>query len=464
MRKKLMAFISAVLAVTVSGSAISVTAAEGMEIQTNADISAVGEMLPETVYGEKVPADGLPGSEELERVYIEKLFYGGGISLYADYGREKLTGLELQIYNELRTHIEAVASGKETSTEFVTSVKRRASVVGTAMNDAASELYAAARVAVKYLMVDLPQDFYWFDKTSGYQFGADVDSNSFDPTDNSMEITLTATFDVASDYMSANNTTVNPQKINAAKAAAANAKKIAAKYDDQSSYNKILGYKKEICDLVSYNYAAANTNNPSVSGINPWQLVWVFDGNPDTNVVCEGYSKAFQYLCDLGGVECYTVTGYMNGGGHMWNIVVLGGESYLVDITNCDGDSGSANVSIGYPDKLLLKGATQSSAANCVFADLGGLVYQYDANADIYPAGLLTVSTKDYNPAQSEPVLGDVNGDEELTPRDLIILGKAYMNNTVTAEQITIADMDGSKTITPKDIIALGKLYMSLKK
>ncbi|MBD5146524.1 MAG: hypothetical protein HDT21_11550, partial [Ruminococcus sp.] len=134
MRKKLIAFISAALAVTVSCSAISVIAAENMEMQTNADISVSEEMLTETVYEKKVPVTGLPDSEELERMYIEKLFYGdNGISLYVDYGREKLKGLELEIYNDLRVHIEAVANSTEQSTKFVTSVKKRASTIGSAL-------------------------------------------------------------------------------------------------------------------------------------------------------------------------------------------------------------------------------------------------------------------------------------------------------------------------------------------
>ncbi|MBD5146808.1 MAG: hypothetical protein HDT21_13005, partial [Ruminococcus sp.] len=329
----------------------------------------------------------------------------------------------------------------------------------SALNDAAAELYDAANAAVPYLMVDLPQDFYWFDKTSGYQFGVDIDSNSFDSTDYSMEITLIVTFDVSTDYMGANNTTVNTQKINAAKTAVANAKKIAAKYENLSAYEKILGYNKEICDLVSYNSSAASTNNPSVSGINPWQLVWVFDGNASTNVVCEGYAKAFQYLCDLGGVECYTVSGVMTGGtgagGHMWNIVVLGGESYLVDITNCDSGS------IGSPDNLLLKGATQSNSAGCVFANLG-LVYQYyDTTADMYPASLLKVSTKDYVPTQSDPEFGDINGDGKINNTDIILLGRAYMAGTAD-KYLAIADMNNDGKITNADIILLGRLYMSM--
>lgn len=65
-----------------------------------------------------------------------------------------------------------------------------------------------------------------------------------------------------------------------------------------------------------------------------------FDGDDSTNVVCEGYSKAFQYLCDLSDITCYTVTGMMNGGTgegpHMWNIVANNGKYYMADITNSD--------------------------------------------------------------------------------------------------------------------------------
>lgn len=62
-----------------------------------------------------------------------------------------------------------------------------------------------------------------------------------------------------------------------------------------------------------------------------------------------------------------------------------------------------------------------------------------------------------------DKIIGDVNGDGKLTSRDLTILGKAYINETITAEQIAIADMDGNGKITPKDIIALGKLYMGIE-
>ncbi len=52
----------------------------------------------------------------------------------------------------------------------------------------------------------------------------------------------------------------------------------------------------------------------------------------EKKALCEGYSKAFAYLCNLAGIENTIVTGetYVP---HMWNMVKLGGNWYHVDIT-----------------------------------------------------------------------------------------------------------------------------------
>ena len=129
---------------------------------------------------------------------------------------------------------------------------------------------------------------------------------------------------------------------------------------------KLAAYKNKICELVSYNDAAADSMS-TANGINPWQMIYVFDGSSSTKVVCEGYSKAFQYLCDLssfsGDVECHTMGGTMSGGtgagGHMWNVVTMDdGKNYLVDVTNCNTGT------IGSPDKLFLAHTTKSQNAN----------------------------------------------------------------------------------------------------
>ena len=45
--------------------------------------------------------------------------------------------------------------------------------------------------------------------------------------------------------------------------------------------------------------------------------------------ICEGYTKAFQYLCYLVGINSNQVVGKK----HMWNVVKIGGEWYQVDLT-----------------------------------------------------------------------------------------------------------------------------------
>ncbi len=51
--------------------------------------------------------------------------------------------------------------------------------------------------------------------------------------------------------------------------------------------------------------------------------------------VCMSYAYTFRMLCDLAGVECRVVTGYLDGNlPHAWNAVKLSEEWYEVDATN----------------------------------------------------------------------------------------------------------------------------------
>ncbi len=123
--------------------------------------------------------------------------------------------------------------------------------------------------------------------------------------------------------------------------------------------------------------------------------------DPDTDGekigTLKDYAKAFKYLCDLSGIECYTVTGTMKGGtgegGHMWNLVKLNGGVLLVDVTNCDDGT------IGASNKLFLKSdtdATTSNADGYAFT-LGSqnITYTYDDNTKaIYNEADLTLKAE----------------------------------------------------------------------
>lgn len=134
--------------------------------------------------------------------------------------------------------------------------------------------------------------------------------------------------------------TADKGKINNGITALRNADNIIRKYANDTDYDKIKGYIKEISDYTDYNYDALNNINKQnyVSNSGAWSIYWLFDGNPDTKVVCEGYAKGFQYLMDNTvfddpSIKCKSVSGTSSAGPHMWNIVTIGNKNYLVDVT-----------------------------------------------------------------------------------------------------------------------------------
>lgn len=103
--------------------------------------------------------------------------------------------------------------------------------------------------------------------------------------------------------------------------------------DDNYSIARLVHDK--IIDSVDYAYDEHGQplDSPQAHGI-----VGVLDGDPHTNVVCEGYAKTFQLVLNAMNVENIYVTGdgiTSNGNeGHAWNMVLLDdGEYYNFDVT-----------------------------------------------------------------------------------------------------------------------------------
>ncbi len=327
---------------------------------------------------------------------------------------DRLEGFNEEIYEFLKAEIKAVASGSKTSTEFKISDDNgilkwtkedlgvSALVSGGAFTqealDAATAKFNEAFDFNKTnatLMMELPFDLYWYDKTKGISMMTNRSGNS-----NEIKITsITFKFAVSQDYASGTYQT-NPTKIAAAQTAATAAQSIVAKYAGKSDLEKLAAYKDEICQLVSYNHAAADDDSTPYG--NPWQLISVFDGNTTTNVVCEGYAKAFKYLCDLtdfdGDVECHLVDGYMQGGtgagGHMWNVVEINGGVLMVDVTNCDAGT------VGAPDKLFLQVGEKYGNGYAVDCGYQTIYYTYyESIKDLHTDGFLELK-----PMQDQPV------------------------------------------------------------
>ena len=293
----------------------------------------------------------------------------------APAGASKLSGDNLIAYNAFKSGAADVANGVRTSTELeapiadfnisqttwtaaqlgVNKLTYVASDGKTYVDpDAASSLRARVQLKISIvavdnaLLADCPYELYWFDKTKGVRlYSYSIGAKTFNG-----ELRLyiskgpTANFCVSQDYCDESKINsegrvfvTDPAKISKVNASVANAAKIVNAAKSKTDYEKLVYYYEQICSLVEYDHSAAGTG--SVRYGDPWQIISVFDGNTSTNVVCEGYAKAFMYLCDLtsftGDISCITVTGSCNGG-HMWNVVNMdNGLNYLVDVTNIDG-------------------------------------------------------------------------------------------------------------------------------
>ena len=314
----------------------------------------------------------------------------------------------------LKGKIKEVAAGELASTQFSFSNKwtKTKAEWGIAPDDlviSGGKLTSTAEKAIKAKLgldalmrkqlLEMPYELYWYNKTKGVSMGYRVRISG----ENVTVYELTISMNVSQDYakfvsaISYNPFEADVAKTGAAATAAANALNVVAANTGKNDYEKLVSYREYIKGEVSYNTGAAGGGYPYGD---PWQLIYVFDGNSTTNVVCEGYAKAFQYLCDLtfknqdGRPSSALVSGKMDDGDHMWNVVAIGGKNYLVDVTNCDDRS------IGAPDKLFLCGAAENEVSKKYTVALGkGIVYEYDEKTvESYASEHLKLSPVAYDP------------------------------------------------------------------
>ena len=249
------------------------------------------------------------------------------------------------------------------------------------------------------LMNDCPYDLYWFGKS--YKGIKQEDYHFFmTPTESFSELVIDGEFSVTL-YVSQNyaatemqggeveylTTEVDPLYGQSVSMAAENAARILEDNSQKSDYDKLCSYRDTICNLADYNWEV-DINTPYGD---PWQLIWVFDGNPNTKVVCEGYAKALQYLCDLDPmkIEVISVQGSIPEGRHMWNIARVLKRNYLIDLTNYD---------LGHD--LFMKGYSDGNVESGYW--VSGIKYEYDMAMTERTEDELRLSRWDYGSGGGE--------------------------------------------------------------
>ena len=364
-------------------------AEESVAEETKPEEPFMDEIVIEEEAEEVVAAGdkGGPSEDELFAEFVERSFEGQPLSAASAKKRSAVSALQgndRMVYNHLAGLLPQIAAGERASTEFEITpailglennswTAEELGIDAVVIKDENGKAYISAEAKerldinfdkiIDVLLAEHPYELYWYNKTSGGR----TTKTTFGLTayyDRTRKIYYLSTksnmylrFAVAEEY-AAGEYLVDTSIGQSVQSAVNNANEIVAEYSGASDEEKLRGYKDDICDLVSYNYAASGNTSYG----NPWQMIWVFDGDPDTNVVCEGYSKAFKYLCDHtefeGSIECILVGGYLARTGkepHMWNVLKMeDGNNYLVDVTNCDARTA------GYPDKLFLAGTTET--------------------------------------------------------------------------------------------------------
>lgn len=387
------------------------------------------------------------------------------------------------VYDQLVPEIQKIAAGQGSSSAFslgiqMTFTKEELGIKGDMLvrgDDGqyhfSEETGAAIEKAVdevmdmdmllNQLLVHHPYELYWFDKSFSegairfeYSYGTDGQQTV-------MVGDFVIMMAVSQDYAVADAATQqyylyspDTTKTGAAKTAAAKAAEVVAANQDKGTYGKLVAYREFITDAVEYNKAASKPDYPYGYG-DPWQLIYVFDGDPDTNVVCEGYSKAFKYLCDLTWtgsdpeVKCYLAVGKMDGGDHMWNIVSIGGVNYLTDITNCDSYA-DGTAAIGYPDQMFLCGAAGGVDEGYTVDILGQrkVLYTYDdkGTKSIYDDRELVLSATKYS-----PLTFDLN--------QLIALARYAAG--ITTDKSAAIDVNNDGIISAADLTAMAQSLVS---
>lgn len=347
---RILAALAALLCITLLGAGLA---------EENAETIWTDEVQVATSIGGLTNAQAAEGfiRMRLEKEQGSSLSKIGGTSGYNRLTRE----YDRKFYTALKTRIQALVNNTAESSSTVfkipyTEVYGSDQIcftpdelipgVTTLTNEVEAEFVARVGIdlnkVMDALLVDYPYELFWYDKLSGVSMSSFATGSQTVGTQTTYLILLpgeayTVSMRVASEYaVSGEPYLFNTTYYGQVGDAVSNAEAILRKYNGRSDTAKLVGYKNEICALTDYNTVAAAGG---VSYGNPWQMIWVFDGDPETKVVCEGYSKAFQYLCDNGSLQSsksIIVTGEC-GGPHMWNVVTLAdGNKYLADVTNSD--------------------------------------------------------------------------------------------------------------------------------
>lgn len=481
------------------------------------------ELAEDEEYGEgEFSSEGTVDPDEIgadpEKLMDEFFYEGTGSSkdLLSVKG-DRLGGNNLKYYNMYKSLMTSVTAGSRTSTHVNTTVPK---IIGKKKITASSlglkklakvsggKLYltSAAEKKIKALiepenwqlvfsslMYDNAADAYWVDWYSGnyfYQYKFSYSGNSKAITISSSEFMYGMP---AMAVFQGSTYAVNSSRISAANTAKNTAATIVSSFNNKISSGYYSGqsdayidrerlhyYCSKIAELTEYDdnaYKQWEADPSKISNRGPWEMIYVFDGNSSTKVVCEGYAKAFKYLCDLSTfrsnwIDCQILSGLSDTtdskSGHMWNVVRMNdGLNYLVDPTWMDNGT-------SVTDSWFLKGAAGGTADSFkVNGDYRTRSYNADTKRVFAPAERL-LAQSDYNVYNGSRAISlaapkikkPKRGKKSFTARWTAVttpVGALYVDG-YQIQYSTKKSMKSAKTVTVKGYAQSSRVIKKLKK
>ena len=329
----------------------------------------------------------------------------------ASWGISDLTSIEQPMYNHLVSELERIISqGGATEITFDGLQFDTDDISGDKVN--AGILWDDIYTCVSF---NHPELLFFEEINPDDEDASDM---TVGPTSFSVKIGVDKKYRGSDEYTLSTNTA----SIDSSAKSTADA--VISKNSNKGTYDTIKAYADWIADNVSYDHSAARLSASEITDNSPWNAISVFDNDSSTNVVCEGYAKAFQYLMDntprfvSAGITSKIVTSTVpvtNGSssavsgssigaddettGHMWNVVTIAGKNYLVDVTWYDTDS-----AVPYRTKYLLGGEEAAES------DTSGL-HEYDSDTTgFYSYDELELSESAYDSSIADPLNPGTSG------------------------------------------------------
>ncbi len=227
--------------------------------------------------------------------------------------------------------------------------------------------------------------------------------------------------------------------------------------------------------------------------------------------VCEGYTKAFQYLLQKVGIQSFMATGEGNGDLHAWNIVRIDGKYYNVDLTWDDQKSNTFHAYFNLTDERIKEDhifdTTVYKMPECIstdanyFAVYGGIFNEFSADDlgtliktngkkfHIYITGDMEEFQKDfeknfgnmlaaagingvagcaYSPLGRELIItvilpGDANCDGVIDIRDLINMKISLSEGIEDINKYWYLNLNADNKINSADLAQLRKMLLEIE-